>query len=111
MADYQHNRGAAGVKTQLYGASSPNSREVGGSLPRILANSATWCANSKGGHAYRPDLRVAIFKFINKHLKGDTTTPVEDSEKYKDLPGKDLRVFATDADIPKDAINGFHDCL
>jgi dienelactone hydrolase len=60
---------------------------------------------SKGGHAYRPDLRVAIFKFINKHLKGDTTTPVEDSEKYKDLPGKDLRVFATDADIPNDAIN------
>jgi len=60
---------------------------------------------SKGGHAYRPDLRIAIFKFINKHLKGDTTTPVEDSEKYKDLPGKDLRVFATDADIPKDTIN------
>ena len=27
---------------------------------------------SKGGHDYRPDLRVAIFKFINKHLKGDT---------------------------------------
>jgi dienelactone hydrolase len=61
---------------------------------------------SKGGHAYRPDLRVAIFKFINKHLKGDTTTPVEDSAKYKDLPGKELRVFATDADVPKDAING-----
>ncbi|MCI0737861.1 MAG: hypothetical protein L0Y72_02370, partial [Gemmataceae bacterium] len=60
---------------------------------------------SKGGHAYRPDLRVAIFQFINKHLKGDTTTPVEDSAKYKDLPGKNLRVFATDADLPKDALN------
>jgi dienelactone hydrolase len=24
---------------------------------------------SKGGHAYRPDLRVAIFSFFNKHLK------------------------------------------
>ena len=27
---------------------------------------------SKGGHDYRPDLRLAIFRFINKHLKGDT---------------------------------------
>jgi cephalosporin-C deacetylase-like acetyl esterase len=61
---------------------------------------------SVGGHDYRPDLRIAIFKFINKHLKGDTTTPVEDSAKYTPLPGKDLRVFATDADLPKDAING-----
>lgn len=60
---------------------------------------------SVGGHDYRPDLRIAIFKFINKHLKGDTTTPVEDSAKYTPLPGKDLRVFATDADLPKDAIN------
>ena len=60
---------------------------------------------SHGGHAYRPDLRVAIFKFINKHLKGDTTTPVEDA-KFAPVPGKDLRVFPTDADLPKDAING-----
>jgi dienelactone hydrolase len=61
---------------------------------------------SKGGHAYRPDLRIAAFKFINKHLKGDTTTPVEDSARYTELPGKDLRVFPTDADVPKDALNG-----
>ena len=27
---------------------------------------------SKGGHAYRPDLRIAIFRFFNKHLKNDT---------------------------------------
>ena len=27
---------------------------------------------SKGGHDYRPDLRLAIFGFFNKHLKGDT---------------------------------------
>ncbi|MCI0685168.1 MAG: prolyl oligopeptidase family serine peptidase [Gemmataceae bacterium] len=60
---------------------------------------------SVGGHDYRPDLRIAIFKFINKHLKGDTTTPVEDSAKYTPLPGKDLRVFPTDADVPKDALN------
>lgn len=60
---------------------------------------------SVGGHDYRPDLRVAIFKFINKHLKGDAKSPVEDSEKYTPLPGKELRVFATDEDLPKDRIN------
>jgi dienelactone hydrolase len=61
---------------------------------------------SAGGHAYRPDLRIAAFKFLNKHLKGDTTTPVEDSAKYTELPGKQMRVFPTDADVPKDALNG-----
>jgi hypothetical protein len=60
---------------------------------------------SVGGHAYRPDLRIAIFKFLNKHLKGDTKTPAEDSAKYAELPGKELRVFPTDADVPKDALN------
>jgi dienelactone hydrolase len=60
---------------------------------------------SVGGHDYRPDLRIAIFKFFNKHLKGDSTTPVEDSAKYTPLKGRELRVFAEDADVPKDAIN------
>src|SRR6202008_382848 len=60
---------------------------------------------SVGGHAYRPDLRIAIFKFINKYLKGDTTAPVGDSAKYTALPGKDLGVVPTEADLPKDAIN------
>lgn len=60
---------------------------------------------SSGGHDYRPDLRVAIFKFINKHLKGDTTSKVEDSAKYEPIEGRKLRVFPTDADLPKDAIN------
>src|SRR5262249_46164447 len=59
---------------------------------------------SEGGHAYRPDLRIAVFKFLNKHLKGDTTTPVKDA-KFKPIEGKSLRVFPTDDDIPKDAIN------
>jgi dienelactone hydrolase len=59
---------------------------------------------SKGGHDYRPDLRIAIFKWINKHLKNDTG-PVKDAD-FKPLPGKDLRVFAEDKDVPKDAING-----
>src|SRR3954453_14314821 len=43
---------------------------------------------SVGGHAYRPDLRVAIFKFLNKHVKGDATSPVEDVT-FKEIPGKD----------------------
>lgn len=59
---------------------------------------------SKGGHAYRPDLRIAIFKFINKHLKGDAKAEVKDAE-FEKIEGKRLRVFPTDADIPKDAIN------
>jgi cephalosporin-C deacetylase-like acetyl esterase len=59
---------------------------------------------SKGGHAYRPDLRVAVFKWINKHVKGDTG-PVKDAD-FKDLPGKELRVFPEEKDVPKDALNG-----
>jgi dienelactone hydrolase len=60
---------------------------------------------SKGPHEYRPDLRIAAFRFLNKHLKNDTTTPVKDAD-FKTIPGKELRVFPTDADIPKDALNG-----
>jgi dienelactone hydrolase len=60
---------------------------------------------SKGPHDYRPDLRVAAFRFLNKHLKNDTTTPVKDAD-FKPIPAKELRAFPTDADIPKDALNG-----
>jgi hypothetical protein len=59
---------------------------------------------SKGGHDYRPDLRIAIFKWINKHLKNDRG-PVKDAD-FKELPGKELRVFPEDKDLPTDAING-----
>jgi cephalosporin-C deacetylase-like acetyl esterase len=59
---------------------------------------------SKGGHAYRPDLRVAVYKWFNKHLKNETG-PVKDAE-FKPLEGKQLRVFPEEKDIPKDAING-----
>jgi dienelactone hydrolase len=58
---------------------------------------------SKGGHAYRPDLRVAVYRFINTHLKGDTG-PVEDAD-FPPIDGKDLRVFPEDKDLPKDQIN------
>jgi hypothetical protein len=58
---------------------------------------------SKGGHDYRPDLRLAIFKFINLHLKGERGE-IKDADDSP-LPGKELRVFPTDADVPRDAIN------
>src|SRR5262249_39594629 len=51
---------------------------------------------SKGGHDYRPDLRIAVFKWINKHLEGDSG-PVADATD-KPLPGKQLRVFPEDRD-------------
>jgi len=60
---------------------------------------------SVGGHDYRPDLRKAIFHFFNVHLKRMPTAVVEDSAKYEPLDGKKLRVFRTDDDLPKDAIN------
>ena len=59
---------------------------------------------SKGGHGYRPDLRVAVFQWINKHLKG-ATSPVKDAD-FEPIAGKDLRVFPEDKDIPADALNG-----
>jgi dienelactone hydrolase len=58
---------------------------------------------SKGGHAYRPDLRLAVFGWMNKHLKNDTS-PVQDGDAAP-LPGKELRVFPEDKDLPADAIN------
>jgi dienelactone hydrolase len=59
---------------------------------------------SKGGHDYRPDLRLAIFRFFDKHLMG-VKRKIEDADD-EPLPGARLRAFPKDADIPKDAING-----
>jgi dienelactone hydrolase len=58
---------------------------------------------STGGHDYRPDLRIAVFSFLNKHLKGDTG-PVKDAD-FPKIDGKDLRVFPEDKDLPKDQVN------
>jgi cephalosporin-C deacetylase-like acetyl esterase len=58
---------------------------------------------SKGGHDYRPDLRLAIFRWINKHLKHDTSE-IKDVE-FKPIAGRDLRVFPEDSDLPKDQVN------
>ena len=69
---------------------------------------------SVGGHAYREDIRRGAYRFINTHLKGDAKS-VADSEAdivsegsrpgpYP-IPPETLRVFPTDADIPKDQLN------
>jgi dienelactone hydrolase len=69
---------------------------------------------SVGGHAYRQDLRQAVYRFINVHLKEDSRI-VADSEVdiVEDPPAKivhpiepqRLRVFPTDGDIPADQLN------
>ena len=69
---------------------------------------------SVGGHAYREDLRKACYRFMNLHLKGDPSD-VTDSEvdlvdegtttKPHPIETKLLRVFPTDADLPKDERN------
>ncbi len=59
---------------------------------------------SKGGHEDRADLRVAAFQWMNRHLKNDTA-PVKYAP-YKQLPGKELRAFPDEKDVPKDALNG-----
>jgi dienelactone hydrolase len=69
---------------------------------------------SIGGHAYRKDIRQAAYRFINTHLKNDPR-PVTDSEvdivsegskpgPYP-IPPAELRVFPTDAEVPKDQVN------
>jgi dienelactone hydrolase len=62
---------------------------------------------SKGGHDYRPDLRVAVFGFFHKHLLGSDAA-VKDAD-FPKIDGKDLRVFPNDADLPRDAINATAD--
>jgi hypothetical protein len=64
---------------------------------------------SKGGHAYRPDLRLAIFGFFHKHLLGSDAA-IKDAD-FPKIEGKDLRVFPEDKDLPKDSINAKADEL
>jgi dienelactone hydrolase len=69
---------------------------------------------SMGGHAYRQDIRQAAYRFINTHLKDDPN-PITDSEvdlsnetrpnPPHPIPPERLRVFPTDADLPKDELN------
>jgi len=64
---------------------------------------------SKGGHAYRPDLRVAVFSFFEKHMKlrapGNVGNPKARDADFPKIEGKELRVFPEDVDLPKDQIN------
>ena len=69
---------------------------------------------SMGGHAYRPDIRQAAFRFFNTQFKNDPR-PITDSEidlvSEGDKPGpypippEKLRVFPRDDDLPADANN------
>lgn len=69
---------------------------------------------SVGGHAYRKDIREAEYRFLNSHFFRDAS-PIVDSEvdvvtegRYDGpypIPLEKLRVFPTDADLPKDQRN------
>ena len=69
---------------------------------------------SRGGHAYREDIRRGVFRFFNMHFKGDAS-PVLDSEidlvtesdgtSMHPIPPSSLRAFPTDSDIPSDQLN------
>ncbi len=56
---------------------------------------------TKGPHKDSPELRIGINRFFNKHLKGDTTTRVEDDLPPKLTP-QQLKVLN---ELPSDAIN------
>ena len=69
---------------------------------------------SIGGHAYREDLRKASFRFLNTHLKDDPREVTDSemdlvtgprSQSVYPIPTEQLRVFPTDADIPRDQLN------
>ena len=59
---------------------------------------------SKGGHDYRPDLRVADLRLHQQAPEG-RHRPGEGRATSRRSTGKDLRVFPEDKDLPKDAIN------
>jgi len=69
---------------------------------------------SIGGHAYRQDIRQAVYRFINMHLKNDASV-VSDSEvdlvtgpdnnARHPIEPETLRVFPDDSDIPGDELN------
>ena len=69
---------------------------------------------SIGGHDYRQDIRQGVYRFLNTYLKDDPR-PVTDSEvdlvtgsgsnTRHPIKPENLRVFPTDADLPKDERN------
>jgi dienelactone hydrolase len=77
---------------------------------------------SIGGHAYRTDIRRAVFEFFNRHLKQDAR-PVEDADAglAPPRPGESkpshriehrlLRVFPEDADLAQEIRGREHDAV
>jgi dienelactone hydrolase len=69
---------------------------------------------SIGGHDYRRDIRRGVYRFLNTWLKDDPRE-VEDSEvdlvtgsgkeSHYSIAPESLRVFPTDADLPRDELN------
>ncbi len=70
---------------------------------------------SVGGHAYRKDIRQAVYRFFNTWFKNDARQ-VTDSEVdlvtrdergrwHHPIPPEQLRVFPTDDDLPADQLN------
>ena len=57
-----------------------------------------------GGHQDNQELRLMAYKWINRHLKKDTSE-IREPPLPKINP-KELRVFPEDKDIPADALNG-----
>lgn len=56
-----------------------------------------------GGHEDNLELRLMAYRFISKHLKGDNAEVQE--PPIAKISGAELRVFPTDADLPKDSLN------
>ncbi len=57
-----------------------------------------------GGHDDKVELRLMAYRWINRHLKGDNSEVAE--PPLPPFPGKELRVFPEDSDLPKDSLNG-----
>lgn len=76
------------------------------------ASDRTDAVVSVGGHDYRQDIRQAVYRFINGHLKHDAA-PVLDSEidlvddkaRQHPIAPEKLRVFPRDEDLPRDQLN------
>ncbi len=56
-----------------------------------------------GGHDDKVELRLMAYRWINRHLKGDNSEVAE--PPLPPFPGKELRVFPEDSDLPKDSLN------
>jgi Prolyl oligopeptidase family len=65
---------------------------------------------SVGSHAYRTDIRRAVYEFFNRHLRGDARRVVDpdagtNADDSPAIERKLLRVFPEDTDLPRDHIN------